>query len=327
MMAVDQFVCRRATLAGHASSEYELVTPAEWTPRPPECLSREPLRVVHSYVGSSAGHGEVEVALAICRRDFNLEDWLDIVCASEHEEILDRCTVATPNGAATHVLTRGKSEFGPHIARRTACKDGDRMYHVQVRSAENVYSQLADKFLLCLASFRLVSPLGHRTAETLLNFQRDAPVPFSFQRLSSWNVVNEVMDGKTCAVELMDNSEENCGQVHIEVHRTGDAMGVIDLLQKRANAMKEMRFHLNGSPILPLLPPADFEAAAIYAPTAYRNASQFDCPVLALGRSRQAVTIGLLGPSRQESPEWWAINKRAFEVVRDSLRLLEEPTA
>jgi hypothetical protein len=91
-----------------------------------------------------------------------------------------------------------------------------------------------------------------------------------------------------------------------------------------ADRIRQQGIHLTGAALIPYKPPTDFESACIFSPDARYNGHGFDCPLLMLQHVNAFVALCLFGPSREESPEWWAINKRAFEIVRDSL-VIGEP--
>jgi hypothetical protein len=70
---------------------------------------------------------------------------------------------------------------------------------------------------------------------------------------------------------------------------------------------------------MPIRPSTGFQTAYYYKPPARFGNNEFDTPVFFMQNELALALVSLLGPSASFAPEYWAINKRAFEIVRDSL--------
>jgi hypothetical protein len=88
-----------------------------------------------------------------------------------------------------------------------------------------------------------------------------------------------------------------------------------------AEELKQAGIRLLGAPILPTQPLPGFASASLYAPVAEIGGARFDAPTLLMREATRWILVGLLGPNRSVSGVWWAVARRAFEIVRDSLRL------
>src|SRR5262249_17876598 len=82
-----------------------------------------------------------------------------------------------------------------------------------------------------------------------------------------------------------------------------------------ADRLKAVGVRLCGSPVVPVPPPAGFESAHCYAPTA--SAGPHSLAVGALAQVHPAVPIllGLVSPARADWRWAFAVNGGAFDIV------------
>ena len=305
---------------------FSLTVPADWHSLPvrhdlPCGLS--PLARLGTTNGPRA---EVRVDVVTMDRDVNPADWLDIAHTVAGAQILHRRDAFGPQGKVSDMLVRCRDDSGSTIRRVMIVKDGSRMFRVETQAAEPAYGELAEDLLVCLTSFALLHPNGVPTAEPVVNEFRDGTVPFTFRRLESWPVLELAHDGGDKMLQLTSRHEgEAVGRITVEIRRKSSTCELQAVARSYAERLKSEGFHLHGAAVVPMKPPERFRAASVFAPSVSYAGHAFDSPVLLFEHDEALVLLALLGPTRQESPEWWAINKRAFEIVRDSLQILDTP--
>ncbi len=305
---------------------FSLVMPAHWHPLPLECNLLFGLRPLARWGANSGQRDEVHVDVIEMYRDVNPADWLEISYDAIGAKILQRRDAFGPYGKVSDLLVRFTVDDDARICRSILVKDGSKMFRVEVQVGESAYGELAEDLLLCLRSFTLLNPNGAPTAESVIEEKRDGDVPFLFQRFGSWPVRELVSDGRAKVLHLTScHNEEVVGRIAIEVCRKSAEWGLQAIARDYAERLKSEGFHLQGAPIVPTKPPGLFDRAVLFAPPVSYAGHAFDSPVLLFEHDEALVLLALLGPTRQESPEWWAINKRAFEIVRDSLQILDTP--
>jgi hypothetical protein len=146
------------------------------------------------------------------------------------------------------------------------------------------------------------------------------PLPFHFERPASWEIVKTTDVDRGTILQLTGQHQRGAtGQITVEVRKKSPELRLQCLVRDHAERLKADGIHLGGAPLIPITPPQWFQRAALFAPTATRDGCAFDAPVLLSEHDDALLLLALLGPTRDESPECWAINKRAFEIVRDSL--------
>jgi hypothetical protein len=80
-------------------------------------------------------------------------------------------------------------------------------------------------------------------------------------------------------------------------------------------------FRLTGGPVLPDAGRHALEQARMHVQAGWLGPEEVEMSCLSGVLGNRAVVVGLLAPSRQRNARWWAVTRRYFQVVRDSLRL------
>jgi len=70
-------------------------------------------------------------------------------------------------------------------------------------------------------------------------------------------------------------------------------------------------------------PPDEFEMASAALPSASQNQRDFDSPILIARKGETALLAALLCPVFAVDPMGWAVCRRTFEIIRDSIRIGE----
>ena len=167
------------------------------------------------------------------------------------------------------------------------------------------------------------------TNNGIAEFCSDKTVPMRFLLPDCWEVSNETDGDSGYSVLISGIHEASCvGQITLQVFPLANGKQAVDApaehIQQYSDQLKSAGYHLGGAPVSPCSPILGFDTGVIYSPTASFDGHRFDTPVLAFENDEYTVLLGLIGICQDESPEWWAINKRAFEIVRDSLRVGEQ---
>lgn len=266
---------------------------------------------------------EIIVSIISHERDVNAADWLNLSWIRSASQVLQRRDFLTPSGMMTDMLVLYVGEDRTSsIYRSMIIKDGHRMFRIEGRTAERVYEDLAEDIFISLSSFRILQPERSSTAEPLIDAKFNSPAKLWFQHLESWKVVPVTIDNRECLLTIVSNHEGmEVGRIMLNVRKRTPELNLFNLVKDYSKQLKKSGVYLTGARIIPIQAPTAFQAAAIYQPSARYGSHQFDAPLLLFKNKEVFVLLSLLGPSRDESPEWWAINKRAFEIVRDTLQV------
>lgn len=80
-------------------------------------------------------------------------------------------------------------------------------------------------------------------------------------------------------------------------------------------------FRLTGGPVLPDAGRHALEQARLHVQAGWMGAEEAEMSCLSGVLGGRAVALGLLAPGRRQNARWWAVAKRYFEIVRDSIKL------
>ena len=198
------------------------------------------------------------------------------------------------------------------------------LYRVDCTAAEVEYAALADLFLLALASFRLMEPTHRTVAEPTQSFRYVDPCPFLFQHPLSWSVVPEHLSRDAVTLRLDNLSGDRCaGRLYVAlapIARSADARAALSDLVFRIAGARIVAQDIQESerpPIEGLDSPVE-----TVVPVAL-GAHDLECRALLARGGKVQLGIAVLGPSRSSSPDWWAVNKRTYEIVRDTMSVVQ----
>jgi hypothetical protein len=302
--------------------QFETAIPAGWVSESPRLLRHQSFLVYSTMRPKNRLDAELRVGAAKPGRDVNPADWLEITWGSVGSQIIHRRDFRAHGGTHADMLVKYSDEKGTWISRSTIVKDGPRLYYIEARAAPSTYSTLAEDFLMCLASFRLLYPNSSATAELLSETMCRTPVLVRFQRPEFWLCSPPSENPETNSIQLesrFDNAD--VGKITVDLHEPGNGTSMYRMANGHADRLKQRGIHLDGAALIPLQASPPYHGAVLYSPVATENGHEFEVPLLFLQHPTALVVLGLYTPSRNESPEWWAINKRAFEIVRDSLTI------
>lgn len=246
--------------------------------------------------------GEVSVAVSELERDVSPLEWF---CgdAEEHSiEILKRRDLRTPGGVETDCLTQLP---GSRLGRAVVFKDGSNLFCIEsVFSAEKFANDPQVPFAIC-QSFKLTEPTLLEHAEAISNATCNQ---IEFHYPGSWILK------KTMGVSALTSTESG-GTITIDTSPVrGSAEGY-------ARHCHQRHYPQPKGTILQLLPT---ESSPQFE-DCYYGMAKFGNPqtviVLASFLHLQGRScIMLQTPSFKSNSRAWAVNKRAYEIVRDSFR-------
>jgi len=261
----------------------------------------------------------ISIYISHINREVGASEWVELDLVTNKNEILDRREIYCESGFLSEFLTKILINKQPFITRISMIKDGQRIFRIDAQVPEDMYDEVSEQIFISLSSFRLLKPEGQFTAEKLEKYERIEPINIFFNYPSSWQIKKNMYTNNFYDI-IVDTSFNNvcAGQIYIEIHNRHEAI-ISKVLSAYFDRLKKVGVLTTGSPLIPVHPPKQFESAQFYYSSAKYNNYNINTPVLLFEVKKYIVLLGLIGPSKEAAPEWWAINKRAFEIVRDSL--------
>jgi hypothetical protein len=288
---------------------FELTVPRRLQGQPCEALAR--------LAGEDRDDLCVEVSVRAIDRELHPADLLDAELEENGAQVLERRIMPSPNGYELDVLYMDASGT---ISRTRTLRDGNRLFEVTGSAPKEHFPNVAADAFLALAGFRLLDPVGGTHVEQRLKWKEKQPQPIEFEYPESWEVMPVVQDDDLLALEITSEYQQSLtGRIQIEVHQAVPGVDALSILKSFSDSLKDLGAHLSGAPVVPAPPLPGFQQTRLYTPRVTFHDHQFDSPVLLLESPAAVIVLALLGTAKDHSPHWWAINKRAFEIVRDSL--------
>lgn len=263
-----------------------------------------------------SGDLSVDVSLRRVARAMNPADLIEAELDNTRCYLIDRRYFPSKDGRLIDVLSKDSQGV---ISRRLTVQEGANLFTIRASAEASRFTEQAHEAFITVSSFRLLRPATHGCVEEMREFKQTQGSPVAFCYPESWQVRAHPMEDRL-SIDLTSIYQGSLtGQMRVEVHNLTPATNPHTLLYSYVDSLKATGVHVSGCPIVPVPPPDGFDEASLYAPTASFEGNRYDAPVLLLRAGQTALLLGLIGMSKEHSAEWWAINRRAFEIVRDSL--------
>lgn len=266
----------------------------------------------------------VTVSVSLLSRSAAPADWLRIELDQLRHVVVRRKDVTTSAGRSADVLTRITSDGrGRSIARHLVVADGPRVFRIEASVAESAYRLLAEDLMVAVASFRLVAAERAVGAEPLACTRLAGSGGRAVSHPASWKLeygstAAELSQGVLCSRFEGRDSGRIC---LLRASRSDtDARALTGAFLRW---LQQTGVHTRGAALHPVGRAAEWPRIHFFDGGGTSDGAAFDTPALVFESADDWTLLGLVSPTYETSPQWWAINRRAFEIVRDSLRFGE----
>jgi hypothetical protein len=308
--------------------QFALLLPTSWQPVTAPCelpTAANPMGRLGLFRCQDQVTAEIEVSALLLQREVAPADVLDHWLAMLGDEILNRREADTPAGAAVDILCRTRTAGDPVVSRWLAAKTGKRLFLVQARAYETAYPRFADTFFMALTGFAPLHPSPWPLAESLRTFSRTRPCDFVMFYPDSWQLFQEPVcgDERLELVLAAKTGEIISGKISLIVLSRASVPGAQQLADNCIDKLARAGLPIRRLTLEPR--PAGRGFQTMWQATGEANLTGGPVEVrLAVAEARDAwFLVGLLGAARHSDMAMWAINKRAFEIVVNGLRLGE----
>lgn len=266
----------------------------------------------------------VTVSVSRLSRSAAPADWLRIELDQLRQVVVRRTDVNTPAGQSADVLTRITSDGrGRAVARHLVVADGPRVFRIEASVAESAYRLRAEDLMVAVASFRLVGAERSVGAEPLACTRLAGSGGRAVSHPASWKLEYESTAAELSQGVLCSRFEGRVsGRICLlRASRSGaDARAMTGAFLRW---LQQTGVHTRGAALHPVGRAAEWPRIHYFDGGGASDGAAFDTPALVCESADDWTLLGLVSPTYETSPQWWAINKRAFEIVRDSLRIGE----
>lgn len=283
-----------------------------------------PIAIVH---GPDAGGVAVtlQAGYRIVEREVAVEDYLEAYAQGLGYQILKEQWGTYSDRQVYEILARTDFNGVDCLVRMALSRDHNRFFLVCGFSAASEYLNFAKDIGVALVSFHLLQPTGKKYSEEVCEQRLDAP-NLSFVYPKSWTA--KVAKNAPKGISVCDVSHGNetaglVGWIRVKAHSravypSGAAPAYLASFRED---LADAGF-LPDVPIFdaPIAPSGKFLAGGRFLiMPATKDGKVSEVRLVILPTQDAWLVLSLLSPPRDRGPVEWMINKRAFEIVRDTL--------
>ena len=273
----------------------------------------------------------VEVSLVLLEREISVHAWLKIRLEDLGETLVTARRVQFETENTVDVLTTREIEGHTVVSRWVVRRVGKRLFWLKAFTAAEDYPQVARDFHVAIASFEPGVHAEGRTIERLQAYTRARPADFHFYYPSSWLREERSLTQSKAGVLATEFynffGDAPVGKLSFLTHGSlTRPEALIDLfldLQRKNGLDVNMGERFEG-PLFGDLEEVHMQLGVAHLrthpPTTEEAPPLFELHLACGRRGRTWYLIGLVGLGPVISPDAHAINRRAYEIVCQSLR-------
>ena len=315
----------RQQVRGGLHLDCELALSQDWQAHLPARSNADPFgfQCFAAWKHRDIPRAAIDLSAALLPREAHPADWLDIVIEHRGETVLARREFDAPAGRLPDLLTRGGPAGDAAISRMTAIKDADRLILLRTRAPASEYASIATECLITHASLRLLDAQRQPFAQPMHVFGGLDPA-FRFAYPQSWSIdrkITRFLPGR--ATVRLDHFWEGVpvGRLDLDVRRFDDSLTPAALIEPFTTGLAARGVVFESAPLAVERPTRWVQTVRGFCAAATLGADALECRVAVLEHPVAMALIGCTGPARTMLSQAWAWNRRAFEIVRDSLQV------
>jgi hypothetical protein len=271
---------------------------------------------------SEADDMHLTISVALLSREVTAGDFAIIDAFRRGRIVARRRDEEDSNGTRAQIVSICGENHRRRLVRSRVIKDGNRLFRIEVDAPFDRSGDTDADWDISLSSFTLLAPESSPAAEPLCLYEANDGTSFSFRYPGSWRKVQPIPSGLVNRVELVNELHaRTAGCIILEATPSGASTSATVRIREFAEYLKHSGVKLGGSPVVPVDGLPDFPVVYAYAPAAMKDGHDFAVWALWIRKAGSIVFLSFTGDGRKYSFENWAINKRAFEIVRDSLQI------
>lgn len=264
-------------------------------------------------------NARAEVAATKLPHEVHASDWLEAVLKARPCEILQQRTLRTPLGQRPDILYLDQTAAqGRPRTRATAIKHNDLLLVLRITATEADYNSLAADILIQLAGFCVETDARSMYAEEIVPFQTQR-LPFRFAYPRSWRLFGLPPRDGLIGLRLTRQVQDRvAGGIQLAFARPSLPGATADPWQETLASLALQGIDVTAEP-QPTPGTRWTESGLCIEGEDASGRQSGRCERLRHGGG--SVCLSMLGPSRTTDPANWAVNRRAFEIIRDSIQV------
>ncbi len=270
----------------------------------------------------------IMIVLRHLKREIRIFDCIKLDMYGVEAKILKKLDASEKFGYEAEALVQLIQNGQKWLCRSRMIKDGIRLFRIDFKVPEEIYPKFIDTCSIVLKSFKLLHPEEGGSVEQLNKHLCMIPEELSFRYPSSW------------VIQQNYNSSNEYTNISLSGKFDGYIKGKILLIIQRyknyslldcireflMEIIEELKnkfiYPIVNSPIFPFRPIANSRKTSIILLRAFAcNKNYIIFPIIVAEYDNKLILLSLIPQSKDISNEEWAIQNRAFEIVRDTLKV------
>jgi hypothetical protein len=316
------FVLARYTSGSELPFEFQIAYPQSTRPQPQSAAAS--LDGVFARLVEYRGPADcplcLNVAVTVLPREIGVGDLAEVDAQRRGHQVLQRRDLSGKYAGNAEVLSACLEHDRPWLTRNRLVKHGRLAFRITAAAPYDRFPEIGVVAARFLGSFRLQGAPLEDGAERQETCVLPSPASASFAYPASWRQSEPLRTNDSVAVTLSNGQAgENAATITVEARVGAWPALRAPCLRRFTESLESQGIQCQGSLVVPMAGPAGFDTVEVFAPRANREGRAMAVGLVFFIRDNGVVTAATAGPSRDTSIQWWAINKRAFEIVRDSL--------
>jgi len=273
----------------------------------------------------------LQVGYRIVPREVSPEDYMEVYTEQTGFKIVKDQWGKYSGQSAYDVLARGSISGIDTVARFSLSHDGNRFFLVSGYCPLSAYPKFAKDIGVAIVSFHLLKPTGKPTVEDMVT--HDVPDPaVSFTYPKSWTLTPGTNAPKGIAAFDLYNGDEKTGTIGwIRVKIAARSLYPDATANQYVNSFLEevaaSGFAFDNAVFnAPIDPGTKFLPGGRYIIfPVFKDNVVSEARLVVLPSKNAWHVLSLLSPARDRGMVEWMINKRAFEILHNSLEPKDTP--
>lgn len=255
-------------------------------------------------------------------REISARDWLIHYCDVRKAELE---TLKEISPLFADCIAKQEVSDIEFVVRAAARINGDRLFFLQFLAPSISYADLAAKFGVGIASFKLTNP---RESEHIERRQANSlPHAFTFSYPASWHLKASIDSPNGTSVRSIHNMDSEGivqGILQLETLAKGTTASLNDAMTHALSTCRDMGLsvvkELESNHVS--IRNSKFKAPAVhvsYICTIAENSSKQELQLVVAEMNDKFLSIMAIGPAREIDYYAWAVNRRCLYIVLESM--------
>ena len=308
--------------------QFQIAVPRDWgvVPVKPSIPDPEnPITILGKLKLNSSDKADIAVWSVFLPHEIHPADWLESWVNSQNYTVLDSRIAETAFGLVSDIIATRTISSHPCLCRLTAIKDADRIILLVARVTTQhpeEFTQFQESFLMAVQTLKLLNPTKQKFAEAFYWVTFELPSSIRFLMPHSWQQANmsDVPDGGMGKV--FKNLQQDVVLGSIFVVSASQTFGnSIDIEKILVTKVKNNDFVIkpNSYKILSKTIPTSDIQVIMSQQTVSKDNNNYLLTSARYEYGDDSIVLMLLSPDKITHFEAWAINRRAFEILVNSV--------